>query len=359
LELCLKQTLQETPAQAAILLRGEQLLAFSGRFSQESAAEAADILVRTGSVEAENDLIRYARLQTSGEEILLYATLGPGQTLLVLGFSPQVGPRLARVTAHHALQALANLPLESVDVQPASIVEFEPLTAQVDELVQDAVESEPQEQVEDLRLVELLAHAPAPNPEKADDLFNAWVPDEAFSSTEEDFRFPWEEDQVDPDNNISERKADLSDTQPIHENESPPAGDAVAPYAGQLFTCILLPRLPDLILGDELYSELEEWIPQFFDTFGWQLENLVIQPTCLQWSIRVGPGASQSYMVRMLREQSTQHLAEKFPQIAQDSADGDFWAPGYLLVSGRQPPAEQYIEGFIRQTRRRQGFKVE
>jgi REP element-mobilizing transposase RayT len=57
----------------------------------------------------------------------------------------------------------------------------------------------------------------------------------------------------------------------------------------------------------------------------------------------------------MLRQQSSALLRQKFPQAVEESAPADFWAPGYLVVSGRQPPTPAMIHDYIQQTRRRQG----
>jgi hypothetical protein len=46
----------------------------------------------------------------------------------------------------------------------------------------------------------------------------------------------------------------------------------------------------------------------------------------------------------------------EFPVLEEENPSGDFWAPGYLIMSGNQPPPGQLVKEFIRNTRKRQGL---
>jgi len=46
----------------------------------------------------------------------------------------------------------------------------------------------------------------------------------------------------------------------------------------------------------------------------------------------------------------------RFPTLIGGEAGGDFWAPGFLIVRGSDPPAAHMLKEFIRQTRLRQGL---
>ena len=46
----------------------------------------------------------------------------------------------------------------------------------------------------------------------------------------------------------------------------------------------------------------------------------------------------------------------EFPRFKKENPSGDFWAPGYLIMGGSQPPPARLIKDFIAQTRQRQGI---
>jgi hypothetical protein len=56
-----------------------------------------------------------------------------------------------------------------------------------------------------------------------------------------------------------------------------------------------------------------------------------------------------------MRHHTSQRIFSHFPELAQENPSGDFWAPGYLMVSDSQPPSAQVMQNFIQETRRRQG----
>ena len=46
-------------------------------------------------------------------------------------------------------------------------------------------------------------------------------------------------------------------------------------------------------------------------------------------------------------------------RVYKKNPSGDFWAPGYLIMGGSQPPPVQLIKEFIGQTRQRQGIPLQ
>jgi hypothetical protein len=60
--------------------------------------------------------------------------------------------------------------------------------------------------------------------------------------------------------------------------------------------------------------------------------------------------------MRILRQHTSDNIFAEFPQYKKDNPSGDFWAPGYLIMGGSQPPPAQLIKDYINQTRVRQGI---
>jgi len=85
------------------------------------------------------------------------------------------------------------------------------------------------------------------------------------------------------------------------------------------------------------------------------LEYLSIRPEYIQWIANVPPATSPAYFMRILRQLTSEKIFLEFPRYKRENPSGDFWAPGYLIMGGSQPPPSQLIKDYIAQTRQRQG----
>jgi len=106
-------------------------------------------------------------------------------------------------------------------------------------------------------------------------------------------------------------------------------------------------------------ERLGEWIPQICIAYGWRLEYISVRPDYLQWIVSVPPATSPAYLMRMLRQHTSEKIFNEFARFKNDNPSGDFWAPGYLIMGGSQPAPAQLIRDFITQTRQRQGITVQ
>lgn len=121
------------------------------------------------------------------------------------------------------------------------------------------------------------------------------------------------------------------------------------------YTCVLVPRLPQHYLTGELADRMTAWVQQLCLAFGWRLEGISIRPEYLQWTVQVAPAISPGNLVRIVRQRTSLHIFGHYPHLAEQNPSGDFWANGYLIVSGAQPPSAQLLRDYIAQTRKRQG----
>ena len=76
----------------------------------------------------------------------------------------------------------------------------------------------------------------------------------------------------------------------------------------------------------------------------------------MQWLINVPPTTSPGYLMRIVRQHTSRRLFAEFPLLAEENPSGDFWAPGYLIMSSNQPPLPKLVKDFIHNTRVRQGI---
>jgi REP element-mobilizing transposase RayT/DNA-binding NarL/FixJ family response regulator len=121
------------------------------------------------------------------------------------------------------------------------------------------------------------------------------------------------------------------------------------------YTCVLVPRLPQHYLTGELADRLAQWIHQLCLAYGWRLEGIAIRPEYLQWTVQVAPSISPGNLVRIIRQRSSLNIFNQYAILREQNPSGDFWASGYLIVSGIQPPSAQLLREYIIQTRKRQG----
>ena len=127
-------------------------------------------------------------------------------------------------------------------------------------------------------------------------------------------------------------------------------------YSRLSYSALMLPRFPQHALVGKMSGELAVWLPQICVAFGWRLEGLAIRPDRLQFTFQAAPSISPGNVVRILRQQTSQRFFNRFPELKDLNPSGDFWAAGYLIISGSTPPPTNLLNDFVAQTRRRQGL---
>ncbi|HNZ13164.1 MAG TPA: hypothetical protein PKL11_05860, partial [Anaerolineaceae bacterium] len=68
------------------------------------------------------------------------------------------------------------------------------------------------------------------------------------------------------------------------------------------------------------------------------------------------PVVSPGNLIRIMRQQTSNRIFTQSASLKEQNPSGDFWAPGYLVVSGSQPPGGKLVREFVRRIRRHQGF---
>lgn len=358
---------RQSTAQVALITRGGKLWAHAGQLSEDAAQELAELITRYWDINGGCDLARFARLNTTGAQYMLYATSVTGDLVLALAFdasTPFSQIRLQTADLAHALTSPP--PYPPVAAAPPQRIKWEP------ELDEEPYEVEP---IDISALPPLFDDVPPPNPAR---LPVGWVyetlavPSEpvqasaspasaedqpaAASSSESapvgvtevstaEFSHPAEQQEIEGTVSAQEK-----DTLPVLESATPELNDLE-------YACVLLPNFPQHYLTGELAAKLAAWMPDICAGFGWRLEGLSIRPDYIQWVIRVLPGTAQGTMLKTIRQALSQRLFETYPHLEYENLSGDFWAPGQLVVSGTQMAPGQMVRNFIAQTRQRQGAR--
>ncbi|MDD2921530.1 MAG: transposase [Anaerolineales bacterium] len=397
-------------AQAALITRKNRLWAYAGGLSQQAAKELAQAVTRNWDAQKGSDLLRFIRLESTKAEHMLYATHIAADSVLALVFDSETPFSTIRNQASQLVADLDNfeLPKPSKSVQeelaeadnldeenippitniltdipspnpspkPKANIQretrFDPNETRVSEPLADASvfnrESSPA-----VRLTPVARREPA-RPVKTNALPQSALEAAAPSRPQKRSATPIPA----PASKVAEldltRKSALTDERtptPI----APPANATdvtrespttqavnklvVEPTSAGLYhltyACLLVPRFSTHYIIGDLADRLGEWMSNLCVAFGWRLEYLSVRPEYLQWVVNVQPNTSPGYLMRIVRQQTSEKIFDEFPRLSKENPSHDFWAPGYLIMGGSQPHPPQLVKDYINQTRQRQG----
>jgi REP element-mobilizing transposase RayT/DNA-binding response OmpR family regulator len=397
----------ESSAQAALITRGKKLWAYAGGLSQETADELVQIITRNWDEQKGGDLLRFARLETTRAEHMLYATTLGKSAILALVFDAETPFSTIRSQANslaHSLAVEKTAPMAPLAAETSSKVES-PAPLPVDEsnadpppisaIIFDIPSPIPTPVAAPLPLhparvekpVEAIPIDPIPVVEKkrVDRSILETRPSTPLAETHvisressppvrlsdlslaETRKHEIEELEVTAPSKAKPRPStpvrppqpgELDETRPHSITEV--AGRVVLePASPSLYhlnyACLLVPRFSSHYLTGDLAERLGEWLPHICIAFGWRLEFTALRPEYMQWVVSVPPNTSPGYLMRIMRQQTSEKIFADFPRLKKENPSGDFWAPGYLIMGGVQPHPQQLVKDYIKQTRKRQG----
>ena len=387
----------ESSAQAALITRKSDLWAYAGGLSQNAAKEVAQTVTRNWDGQKGSDLLRFIRLESTKAEHMLYATRLTTDTVLALVFDAETPFSTIRsqasqlVTDFGSERPEAQTPVKSA---PKPTADF---PADLEDDGEDGINIPP--------ISQILSNIPSPNPspssarefveprkqEKFDP--NQTRDSSSLSTASVLNRKPSLSIQLDKlvmnerakiqeqpakpvtsfENidvtapSIPKQRPETPVARPANETdvtrESPTTEAArklvVEPTSAGMYhltyACLLVPRFSAHYITGDLADRLGEWLPNICIAFGWRLEYLAVRPEYLQWVVNVQPNTSPGYLMRIMRQQTSEKIFGELIRLKKENPSGDFWAPGYLIMGGTQPHPPQLVRDYIRQTRQRQG----
>jgi len=386
----------ESSAQAALITRKNGLWAYAGSLSQNAAKEVAQTVTRNWDGQKGSDLLRFIRLESTKAEHMLYATRLATDTVLALVFDAETPFSTIRSQASQLVTDLDNERPE-----PQRSTKLAESSANMDQ--DDSQDIPP--------ISDILINIPTPNPEPST-THNFRLPPkkEIFDPNETRVSVPLSNasafkreaspsvhySKIPVNTNqakgpvVSEQSSQtvfdqVEVTAPSHPKARPetpvtkpapgsadvtresPTTEAarklvVEPTTAALYhltyACLLVPRFSAHYITGDLADQIGEWLPNICIAFGWRLEYLSVRPEYLQWVANVQPNTSPGYLMRIMRQQTSEKIFSEFPRMKKENPSGDFWAPGYLIMGGTQPHPQQLVRDYIRQTRQRQGQEV-
>lgn len=378
----------ESSAQAALITRGKQLWAYAGGLSQEAAGELVRLITRNWDEQNGGDLLRFARLETTHAEHMLYATTLSVGTILALVFDAE--------TPFSTIRAQANSLARSLSVEKTGpLPPFKSEAAQKGRINRPALIVNEDGEPELPSIMGILSEIPSPKPSAQP----------AFQSVRQEST-PIEMQPASPvvassivsresspairlgdllvgelDETIKHQAQELDVTAPSKPQRPPTPVRAPQPgeldetrphsiteVAGRVilepasaglyqlnYACLLVPRFSSHYLTGDLADHLGTWLPNVCVAFAWRLEFQAVRPEYMQWVVSVPPNTSPGYLMRIMRQQTSEKIFTEMPRLKKENPSGDFWAPGYLIMGGTQPHPQQLVKDYIKQTRQRQG----
>ncbi|HET7145539.1 MAG TPA: transposase [Anaerolineales bacterium] len=386
----------ESSAQAALITRNNAVWSYAGGLSADAAKEVAKTVTRNWDGQKGSDLLRFIRLESTKAEHMLYATRLTTDTVLALVFDAETPFSTIRSQASQLVNDLGNeRPEPRKPVKPASktAVDF-------------PTDLDNGDSMDIASISNILSNIPTPNPEPSStrdfnqprkkekidlnetrvsaSLSNASVFNRETSPSVQLNNLVMAPQAQDPKLN-EQHQTDLEEivvTTPSKPRQRPdtpvsrpqpgeeevtresPTTDAarklvVEPTSAGLYhltyACLLIPRFSSHYLTGDLADHLSKWLPNICIAFGWRLEYLAVRPDYLQWVVNVQPNTSPGYLMRIMRQHTSEYIFGEFVRVKKENPSGDFWAPGYLIMGGSQPHPPQLVRDYIRQTRQRQG----
>lgn len=334
----LTSLLLETNAQAAVIVRDGWIWSYAGHLLQPDVQILAETVNRYWDKYKKTDLARYMRLESG--EYLTYATFLVNDLVLAMAF--EIGMPLTRIRAQagRLARALATPPAHPLEAPAPSEPE--------EELIGPALTEE-----EKNAILALLADMPSPDPDQDADMKGEWLPEPDLPAWAHDTPTLPAPPLADPEN--EQTRPTLipgAISLPGKVTDLDPASHAVSLIT---YTGVLIPRMEEHYLTGELGILLAQWMPELCVAFGWRLDGISVRPDYFMWTVRVLPAVSPGNMVRILRQQTSQRVFRAKPTLQGQNPSHDFWAPGYLIISGSQMPSTELLTDYIEQTRRRQG----
>ena len=376
----------ESSAQAALITRGDSLWAYAGQLSQGAAKELAVAVTRHWDGQKGSDLLRFVRLEATKAEHMLYATRLAEDVVLALVFDAETPFSAIRSQAGQLVNRLSTQSPEVVE-QPV-IQKSRPASY---DIPTEHLEEDSNADLDIPSIAEILSDVPPPRPEPR----SAPVEEQEYvppSTPSRSRQYSRESSPAMRSNNYSPTEndetvehvvEDLDATMPSRSRPRPETPirrpmpgelDETRPHsitevAGRVmlepispglynltYACLLVPRFSSHYLTGDMSDRISEWLPQICIAFGWRLEYMAVRPEYVQWVLNVPPATSPGYLMRIIRQQTSEKIFTEFPRLKKENPSGDFWAPGYLIMGGTQPHPPQLVKDYIKQTRTRQGY---
>ena len=360
----LSRLIEKSYAQEALLIQNHEVWSFAGRLPEESVYELSYSINKCMAKDLNADLARFITLETTQSEYAIYASLLFVGVILALVFDPDIPLGVVRKQTKEFANTLMILDGNDIPVESLSSG-YGQTNCRIEErnnsrkqifLASSTCDDKKLKKPNTAHFLNEVINPftiEATNPDKkeqtqikdsTDSLINS------NSSVEPD-RFNAESRVMDNESDHNENESENNHLSFLHEF----IPDALYNLT---YSCLLIPRFTSHPLTRDREEKVAECIKDIHTSKGWRLESLKVRPEYILWSSNFPPNITPSRHIEMIRKETSKLLFEDFPAFKKENPFGDYWAPGYLIVGGKNAISDQLVSAFSRQNRKKYAARV-
>ncbi len=361
----LSRLIEKSSAQEALLIHNNEVWSFAGRLPEESVYELNNSINRCMAGDSNLDLAKFITLETTQTQHAVYASLILVGVILALVFDPET----PLGTVRRQTKEFAN---------NLSILDGNDIPLKLD----SRNYPDSMSKIEEKKNLSWKKSFPVPS------FFNDEKFEPAFPTISINREIkPATSDQTSPD--LLEQDPDKQSTDALRilfpNNESDRSDgaswfkenvpDHFVNRSGNFelsslnefipdalynltYSCLLIPRFGSHQLTNEREKQIAACIKNIHTSKGWRVELLKVTPEYLLWESNFPPNITPSKHIEIIRKQTSRLMFDNYPTFKKENPSGDYWAPGYLIIGGKNAISDQLISAFIRQNRFKHGVGV-
>ena len=358
----LARMIEKSSAQEALLIQNHALWSYTGQLSEDSVQEVDRLITKSWDGKNKADLMRFIRLETTQTEHALYATLVAMGVILALVFDSEIPFSIVRTQTNELANTLL-LPhgdneqvkaLSWGDVDSKGKIEEKPISWK------QFNKSSFNPEHEDVEIgSSSYAFNEFVNAHLAGQPFNVKTDQEPDADLFGDLKNPQPTEKlIHPARDNGGLKDDTTQNYRQPEDNQPtillePVSDGLYNLT---YSCMLIPRFSSHHLTRDRENLVSDCMKEIYTSYGWRLEFLEAKPDYLRWVASIPPTIALSEHIDIIRKETSKRLFNDFPPYKQENLSSDYWAPGYLIMGGKNAISDQLVMAYTKQSRQKYGL---
>jgi REP element-mobilizing transposase RayT/CheY-like chemotaxis protein len=358
----LASMIEKSSAQEALLIQNHALWSYTGQLSEDSVQEVDHLIAKSWDGKNKADLMRFIKLETTQTEHALYATLIAVGVILAMVFDAEI---LFSIVRNQTNELATTLLLPGGENGQVKVLSWK--------------DADGKQKIEE-KAISLKQFNKSPFYPRIDDdeinsssdIFNAFVnnhlADQLFNvktnaTSDPDLSGNFQVHQATEKHTRTSRdsteiKANTIMNDGQFEEERPsillePVSDGLYNLT---YSCLLIPRFCSHHLTKDRINLVSECMREIYTSYGWRLEYLEAKPDYLRWVASIPPTIALSEHLDIVRKETSKRLFDDFPPYKQENLSSDYWAPGYLIMGGKNAMSDQFIMAYTKQCRQKYGL---
>lgn len=389
----------DTNAQVIIIIREKHLISYRSMLPYPVVQEIVDLInsfsttssknmqkvIKRGYITGSGDMIRFIQLKLIPGKLLLYTISLTREMLLVVVFEPnthfsdvrrqikQIERELLEPQQSHPLEYRSSYPKRDAPIQKQSTQPHQPEpNIELPQRQSTSISSESQLEP----IMNMASEPPVPVDQIADsdkkeirkvlstfstssetDIEELGISSsQSISSKNSDYHDSFELDEQFEGVPLGLSSAEKEETDHLESGSAYISNSTSSSYGNYItYSCLLIPRMPQHLLHSNLAASLFKWTGQLCLAYGWRLEHLSIHPNHIQMIAGAPLATSPAFLVRTMRQKTSQYIFTQFPPLTSENPSDDFWAPGFFISGGKQTIQPHLIDRYISEIRENQG----